>query len=122
MLLRYWIPSFVWAIAIFSLSHMSSPPGGSLGPDYVLHFLEYGVLALTIVWGMTAGLQRELDLPRAGLVWLATTIYAVTDELHQRFVPERVSSIGDLVADAAGAAFFVAGSYLVLKWRQRNRQ
>ncbi len=122
MLLRYWIPSFVWAIAIFSLSHMSSPPGASLGPDYALHFLEYGVFALTIVWGMTAGLQRELDLPRAGLVWLATTIYAVTDELHQGFVPERVSSIGDLVADAAGAAFFVAGSYLVLKWRQRNRQ
>ncbi|HUV13274.1 MAG TPA: VanZ family protein [Acidobacteriota bacterium] len=120
MLLRYWIPSFAWAVAIFSLSHMSSPPGASLGPDYVLHFLEYGIFAVTVVWGITSGLRRELTLSGAALSWLAVTAYAATDEFHQRFVPGRFSSIEDLLADAAGAACFVTGCYLVLTWRQRN--
>ncbi len=120
MLLRYWIPSFVWAVAIFSLSHMSSPPGASLGPDYVLHFLEYGVFALTVVWGMTSGLRKELTSSGAALAWLAATVYAATDEFHQRFVPGRFSSIEDFFADTAGAAFLVAGCYFVLRWRQRN--
>jgi len=122
MLLRHWIPSFVWAVTIFSLSHMSSPPGASLGPDYVLHFLEYGIFALTVVWGMTSGLRRELTLPGSALAWLAVTVYGATDEFHQRFVPGRFPSIEDFFADAAGAACFVAVCYLALKWRQHNQK
>lgn len=117
MVLRYWIPTLVWALAIFVLSHMSSPPGASLAPDYLLHFLEYGTLALTIVWGITLGLKHELTPLRASLAWAISTAYAATDEFHQRFVTGRVSSLEDLLADAAGAAIFLAVSYLFLQWR-----
>jgi VanZ family protein len=120
MPIRYWIPSFFWAATIFSLSHMSRPPGASLGPDYVLHFLEYGIFALTVVWGLTAGLQRELTLSGAALAWLGVTLYAATDEFHQRFIPGRFASVSDFVADSTGAAFFLVVGYLFLKWRQRS--
>jgi VanZ family protein len=120
MLIRYWIPSLGWAAAIFSLSHMSQPPGASLGPDYVLHFLEYGILALTVVWGLTAGLQRELTVSGAAIAWLVVTLFAATDEFHQGFIPGRFSSVRDFVADSVGAAFLFVVSYLFLKWRQRG--
>lgn len=120
MLIRYWIPSLVWAVAIFSLSHMTKPPGSSLGPDYVLHSIEYGILALTVVWGLTVGLQRELTVSGAAIAWLAVTLFAATDEFHQSFIPGRFSSVRDFVADSVGAAFLFVASYLFLKWRQRG--
>jgi VanZ family protein len=40
---------------------------------------------------------------------LLSSLYGVTDELHQAFVPGRVASIGDLVADSIGA---FTGSYI----------
>ncbi len=36
--------------------------------------------------------------------FVLTLLYALTDEFHQAFVPERLPSILDLVTDAAGAA------------------
>lgn len=122
MPLRYWIPSLIWAAAVFSLSHMSHPPGTSLGPDYVLHFLEFGVFGATLVWGMTAGLKRELPLDKAVLAWLIAAVYAAADEVHQSFVPGRVSSFEDFVADAAGAAVLIAGGYGLLRWRERRHR
>ncbi|MEE8110301.1 MAG: VanZ family protein, partial [bacterium] len=44
-------------------------------------------------------------------------IYSVSDELLQRFVPKRSSSVGDLVADATGAALAIGISHAV--WRRR---
>jgi len=43
-------------------------------------------------------------------VWAATlaVAYGVTDEWHQRFVPGRSATLGDLAADAVGAVVAVA--------------
>lgn len=61
------------------------------------HFTEFAVLAL--LWlGVLPNHPRRL-------LWafLLTTGYAVTDEVHQAFVPNRVSSPVDVLIDSCGA-------------------
>ena len=62
------------------------------------HFTEYAVLALLWAGVLPRGSRR---------LWLAfwlTTGYAVSDEIHQAFVPNRGPSPFDVLIDATGAA------------------
>jgi len=122
MFFVYWGPAIAYAALIFSLSQMSHPPGAEAAPDYVLHFLEYGLFALTVLWGMTRGLKRRFSF-RIGLnSWAIVTAYGILDEVHQFFIPERSSSIHDVLADTLGAAVFLAACYFVLKSGKAKRR
>ncbi len=48
--------------------------------------------------------------------WLLTVLYAITDEIHQTFVPGRSGRVTDVLIDAAGAAVGV----LVMTWLHRR--
>ena len=53
--------------------------------------------------------------------WLLGTIYAITDEIHQYFVPNRCCSLWDILIDSSGALFGVFLCHLVYtKWKRRN--
>lgn len=118
MNLLFWVPTLVYAILIFSLSHQSTPPGADYGPDYLLHFIEFGIFALTVIFGLTRGFQRKLT-PRLGLIaWGASTLYGGLDEFHQYFIPDRFSSVQDLLADSLGAATVVGLFLLVNRYRR----
>jgi VanZ family protein len=54
-----------------------------------------------------------------GLAWMLGTAYAVTDELHQRFVPERSCEPRDMCIDAAGVAL---GALIMLEIVMRQRR
>lgn len=107
------VGAIVWAAVLFWQSSSSS--AGSFlgflpdGSDKVLHAGAYAVLAalLTLATGR----------PLLG-VGLAIA-YGITDEVHQSFVPGRDASVGDLVADAAGAAL---GAGLVVYLLRRKRR
>lgn len=47
------------------------------------------------------------------LSWLMTTVYAISDELHQAFIPERGPSIRDVFIDSFGALMGLA-IYLIM--------
>ena len=98
------LPPLLWAAAIFAVSSLSRPPGPPLvlGLDKAVHFAVYGVLGL-----LTARALRAYGVApgRAALgAVLLSALYAVSDEVHQAFVPLRSSDPFDWLADVLGAA------------------
>jgi VanZ family protein len=91
--------------AIYYVSAQSAPP--MLGPavsDKVAHAIAYfgfGMLAFRAVAG---GLAAQVTAPRATATMIISMVYAVTDEVHQLFVPGRNGDVADVLADATGAA------------------
>jgi VanZ family protein len=99
---RDWLPVLVWAAVIFALSSVPDLGTGLGGWDLVLrkiaHAAEYAILG--------ALLARATG--RAGLAIGLGTLYAVSDEIHQSFVPGRMGSPLDVAIDAVGVGIGVA--------------
>ena len=105
-----WLPVAFWMAAVFYLS----PPSGPLGP------VAGGVgplLAQTGGYTIRASLLYSAIAPprNAAARWVPASIafalaglYGVSDEVHQAFVPGRIASEADVLADAFGAAIGVA--------------
>ncbi|MCL7487617.1 MAG: VanZ family protein [Desulfobulbaceae bacterium] len=95
---------------IFFLSHQ---PGTELqlphlpGLDKLAHGLIYAGLAAAGLYGVPEQFRRARPKTAGALVVFFCLLYGITDEYHQSFIPGRVASLGDLAADAAGAAFLV---------------
>ncbi len=119
--MKHWMPALIFALLIFIVSAQSSPPGQSLAPDYVAHFIEYGVFALMILWGVTRGLKKSITFSRVIVCLFISSAYSATDEFHQSFVPHRTPSWSDIGADAVGAATFLAIA-LACAWIRRRRR
>ncbi|MHB8811176.1 MAG: VanZ family protein [Desulfobulbaceae bacterium] len=83
--------------------HLSLAPGA----DKLGHGVLYAILAWTTILALVPALPRR-TLRIGVLVVLFCFLYGISDEFHQSFVPGREPSGGDLLADAAGAAFAVA--------------
>lgn len=49
------------------------------------------------------------------ITWLSSVLYAVTDEIHQIFVPERAFQITDILVDGAGAFLGALAAFIILK-------
>ena len=65
------------------------------------HMTEYAVLALlAFCFFRQLGIQGRQGY---GAAWLLAVLYAVTDEVHQIFVPGREGMVLDVCIDAAGA-------------------
>ena len=77
----------------------------------VAHFLEYTGLAVLIFNALyqTFGYQR----PFAALI--VSSLYAVSDEIHQLFVEGRAFQISDIVIDSLGAAGGITVLILLIK-------
>jgi VanZ family protein len=73
-------------------------------PDLLLHAIEYLVLSLLLARALNEGLRLPVPGRRLLLAWVLCVVYAVSDEIHQSFVPRRSSDWRDVAADAAGAA------------------
>jgi VanZ family protein len=65
------------------------------------HFTEYAILAGLLVW------NSGTDDRALRVAWSIAALYAISDELHQRFVPGRAGALGDVLIDSAGALALV---------------
>lgn len=78
------------------------------------HFTEYAVLSW--LWFRTLQARDLTWSTRSALMaFLLSSLYALTDEFHQSFVPSRGPSFVDVGIDSAGAAF----ALLILKLRRK---
>ena len=113
----YWWPVVGCAGLIFFLSAQSHPEDQLSEflfkevSDKVLHAVEYGFFALLCYrafrWGAGPVVARQAVV----LSIVTVSVFGLTDEIHQFFVPFRDSSWQDWVADTVGA---VIG---VISWR-----
>ncbi len=72
------------------------------------HFTEYALLGfLWYLW-----LKKRKYSPLTALA--ATALYAVTDELHQSFVPGRSCELRDVLVDTSGGLFGILIGFTVL--------
>jgi VanZ family protein len=100
-----------WVIFTFILTSIPKLPGvsGISHFDKIAHFLIYGVSGL-----LYSCYLREGNLPKE-MIFIYTvlliSLIGGIDEVHQRWVPFRVSSFSDLMADILGG---ICGSVVVI--------
>ena len=114
----------LWCGLIFWLSSQSEPPTTSWwllelpGADKAAHAGVYAILAGLVAIGIR---RSNPQLKRLVLFVVPigfATLYGLTDEIHQIFVPYRTFDLLDLLADALGAS--IATSFLaVFVWPDR---
>ena len=116
-----WGPPAIYALAIFVLSSLSSPPSPPQQlTDKHGHALAYAGLALVLVRALSGGRWSGLTMA-AGLQAAVTAIaYGASDEWHQSFVPGRHADLWDLAADGVGAALALGIVGAAAWWRRRG--
>ena len=146
LLLRYWLPVLVWCavIAGFSSDAGSSRrtsriigpvlrwlvPGLSeetvyrvqYGVRKAAHVTEYAMLAL-LIWRArrrpVRGDTRPWRWREAWFALVCAALFAVSDEIHQAFVPGREGRATDVLIDSAGALAGLLALRAYGKWRGR---
>lgn len=116
--LSKWLPVVLWAGMIFYFSSIPDLRSGL--PDIfdivlrkIAHAGEFGILAILIARGLGADGKKDY-LKAAALAIL----YAISDEIHQGFVPGRVASPIDILIDSFGA---ILGLIIFYKIKNRSK-
>ena len=95
-----WVPAGIWSAVVYTLSAQSALPNPRQWgiTDKGAHFIVFAVLGLTLAYGRYRSPRRTPHW----LIVVAGLLYAVMDEVHQAFVPNRHPDVADFIADAGG--------------------
>ncbi len=88
-----------------------------LGMRKVVHVVTFGVLALLVHRALRRNSQAPWSWGQALAALGLTLLYAISDEVHQSFVPTRVGSPADVLLDTLGAVIALVGSRRIGDWR-----
>ena len=130
--LRHWLPVLVWMVLIFvgstdlmsaeQTSRIIAPLLRWLKPNISVeaiaqvqffvrkgaHLSEYAILALLLWRALRITVPQANMSILAGIVLLASAVFAVSDEFHQSFVASRTASPVDVLIDICGALIALA--------------
>ena len=115
-----WFPGVLLMSVIFIFSSIPSKEMPSFGSWDVLvkkggHAIGYGLLALSFWFAM------DWNQKMPWLAFLFATLYALSDEFHQAFVPGRHPSWVDaLLIDNGGAALALLTTWLIKKRSEKE--
>jgi VanZ family protein len=110
LLINAFAPPFVWALVIFAFSSQQSLPGFEASAfDFFLkkfaHMFVYGVLYFLLARGVEMVVdQKKNPKTRLFLPVLIVLFYAMSDEMHQSFVPNRYATLRDVGYDILGTS------------------
>jgi len=104
-LIYYWLPAIFCGIFIFSISSVPGNNIPSLFPlqDIAFHASIFGIFSFFISRLVKVYKPKKSKAYRLVFVLLFIFIFALTDEFHQSFVPNRTASIVDVLTDCAGS-------------------
>ncbi|MED1603621.1 VanZ family protein [Alkalihalophilus marmarensis] len=138
-----WISVLLWMSLIFYLSHQPATESSELSAGVMqllltsfeaiipfiqietewfhflirkgAHFTAYFILGILLINALRAsGLSGGKS---AVVAFLLSVLYAISDEVHQLFIPGRSGEVGDVLIDSAGAA---VGILVVLLCRKKR--
>ena len=114
-----WGSVVLWAVVIFVLSSHPGDPetgGARLRPGWekAAHLFVYATLAVGVANGLTVSGVRSR---RSWWTFVICALYAVSDELHQAFVPGRTPLVSDVAIDVVGGWI----GYATHAWLSRLR-
>lgn len=110
---------FIYMVAIWVMSSMPDNAVVELpdskwdaGIKESLHLVEFGILYVLLVLALLTfkGLTRKRNI----VLMFIASLYGITDEIHQYFVPSRSSTIIDVAKDIIGvlvASWIMYGAY-----------
>jgi VanZ family protein len=118
--LIYWLPLIIYCLAIYI---QSGRPGPEHLPDlrFLDKFLHFGAYGLLGIFFYRAYETLPLKNFKTLLILISTvsaTLYGISDEIHQYFVPSRQSDIMDVIANTIGS---ICGVCFFHYWKNRNR-
>jgi VanZ family protein len=137
--IKNWLPVCLWAslIFFFSTDHFSfdntaqffgfvfswlwpEMPTEEIAPVHgamrkVGHWAEYFVLAVLVLRALRDETGKKWELRHAALTLVFIFVYALSDELHQTFVPSRTASFGDVMIDVLGG---ICGIFWMVWYRR----
>jgi VanZ family protein len=139
---KNWLPVVLWAALIFLFSsesfssdntvavfapwlHLAFPTWSTDAVELVHHLLrklghlsEYFIFALLLMRALRVQVETTLGTRQLFLGIGLTALYAISDELHQAFVPRRSASLGDVLIDVCGG---LAGALCCYFWSSRKK-
>ena len=122
--MKYWAPPLLYMALIFAVSSMKQPPLPMpkfewLTIDKLYHFIEYAILGGLLA---RAFVKAKPSVVPSQLIWglaaVLSILYGASDEWHQTFVPGRLATLADWVADVLGSIAGVVAIYLYYKKKQ----
>ena len=122
----HWVPAIAVMATIFVLSsqsglRVSEDPAVDKPFRVTGHLLAYALLAALVLAALSWG--RRPRLRDVLIAFSLTVAYALTDEWHQSFVPNRTGRLDDVVTDAIGALIGLAVAWLTINlWANRRER
>ena len=117
----------LYAALIFGLSAIPGSRLSEFGLNPALanlgHIPLYAGLSALVLMALAGDLPAVRRGPWPTLYTIAAVMtYAISDEFHQRFVPGRTSSAGDLVRDFLGASLALLALHAGARRRRASRE
>lgn len=123
--LRYWGPPLVWMSIIFFFSSRESVAVSNVYTwNFVffktLHMIEYAGLYFLLFRAILQS-DKSNDLKKRALTaaFVLAFLYAVSDEIHQTYVPTREGTFRDVGIDVIG--MFLMYSYSKYRFKSISR-
>jgi VanZ family protein len=112
--LYYWAPVIIYCLLIYL---QSSYPSLEKMPDFpnmdkMLHGGAYALLGFLFYRALRTGRLGGRVFLLIFLSSVLATLYGVSDEIHQHFVPSRNADIMDVAADLAGSIIGAWGAHV----------
>jgi VanZ family protein len=111
-----------WFLTIISVSSIPRIPTlkihtatSEIRLDYLIHFCEYGFLAL-MSFLTFAEKDFRLKYSRYILITFGLILFAVLDEYHQKLIPGRAFNLKDIISNVAG--IIAAAGFCVVVFRR----